>query len=112
IPAATARLEKGTIYYYWFEVTDDTRSIKITDPFATSVDWRILSRPDTKEPRFGKPDEEYYPASVISWDGEKLHIADPVPEDISAHLLSASLYPEKYLPTNRQLVIYELPTAW
>ncbi|RPA83960.1 glycoside hydrolase [Ascobolus immersus RN42] len=112
VPAKSAGLEKDTIYCYWFEVTDDTRSITVTDPFATSVDWRILSKPNSTKPRFDKADEEYYPAGVISWSGEKLQVADPVLEDITPTLLSITPYPEKDLPTNRQLVIYELPTAW
>jgi pullulanase len=46
--AADCGLSDGTVYHYWFEVLDsDPRNaaplmIRCTDPFATTVDWRLL----------------------------------------------------------------------
>src|SRR5690349_14082105 len=64
IAAKDCQLTNGTIYHYWFEVTDSNRykgshpRILCTDPFALNVDWRLLSpRPD--DPAFS--DEDRYP---------------------------------------------------
>lgn len=103
--ASNSFLKAGTTYYYWFEVTTDEKTIRITDPLATGVDWRIVAYPN--DARYS-PDE-HYPAGLLRWDGTKLKVADPVREDIQ--MLSDTPYPTN-LPTNRQLVIYELPTAW
>src|SRR5919199_5585951 len=47
IPASECGLADGRVYHYWFEVTDsfpvrgtDAR-ILVTDPLATTVDWRL-----------------------------------------------------------------------
>ncbi|MCW3105867.1 MAG: hypothetical protein JWQ09_373, partial [Segetibacter sp.] len=50
IDGINCNLDDNTVYHYWFEVTDahprsagqDVR-IRITDPVAYTVDWRLLS---------------------------------------------------------------------
>jgi pullulanase len=102
---ATCGLVDGQTYHYWIQV-DDSRStavpparIAVTDPFATSVDWRLFppAASDCTQP-----------AAVTRWAGGMLVDGDPNGE-------TASLAGEpsaRTLPTNAQLVIYELPTAW
>src|SRR5687767_9060072 len=49
ISAAACNLVGGTVYHYWFEVTDDNPyrnanlRIRCTDPMAWTVDWRLLA---------------------------------------------------------------------
>ena len=51
LPANECGLIDGWVYYYWFEVTSSRPGrpsglaparIRITDPLATAVDWRLL----------------------------------------------------------------------
>ena len=109
IPAAECNLVDGWIYYYWFEVTANrpgappTR-VRITDPFASVVDWRLLG------PRLAPPftDDERYPAAAVKYSDGQLVAAD-VGGELPSFL--GEPLPDS-LPPNNRLVIYELPTAW
>jgi len=99
------------IYHYWYRV-EDTRPgrpagqpILCTDPFSTTVDWRLLS-PDLPE-GFDK-DTDRQPASVIQLRNGRLSAVDPLGETASF----PSEPRQDRLPTNNHLVIYELPTTW
>lgn len=112
IPAAKCNLINGQAYHYWFEVTvshpDPKRAgkrLRITDPTAYTVDWRLLNGPVTAP----FSDNDRYPPSVIKYSGDKLVATDVGGEEIS-HFPSATKFDT--LPTNNQLVIYELPTTW
>jgi pullulanase len=105
VPATSCGLTAGGVYHYWIEV-DDSRSsaapparIAVTDPFATSVDWRVFAS--------GASDCTQ-PASVAKFDGAKLLDADPNGETAVLHDGGTS----KAMAANNKLVIYELPTAW
>ncbi len=111
IAAKDCLLENGTIYHYWFEVTDSNLykdshpRIRCTDPFALNVDWRLLApRPD--DPAFS--DEDRYPASVVLYKDGELLPCDPERQQPDWR----NDPPLETLPVNTQLVIYELPTAW
>ncbi|MDQ6705198.1 MAG: alpha-amylase family glycosyl hydrolase, partial [Acidobacteriota bacterium] len=99
------------IYHYWFRV-DNThpdrpggKTLLVTDPFATTVDWRVLS---TDLPAGFNPSNDQQPAAVIRLTGGLLSPVDPGGENIS---FSQDPAPDS-LPANNRLVIYELPTAW
>ena len=99
------------IYHYWFQVenTNPAESaaapILCTDPFATTVDWRLLS---PSLPAGFNNDTDRQPASVIRLRNGRLSAIDPGGETAS--------FPDDpkpdTLPANNHLVIYELPTAW
>lgn len=104
VPAADCELVEGETYHYWFEVTvpseDGSVRVRITDPLATMVDWRVLA-----PPRAGL---EGYPAGVIRFRGGSL-----VPSDAGGDLgADPDGSPLASLPSNTQLVLYELPTTW
>ncbi|GCE31605.1 hypothetical protein KDA_70890 [Dictyobacter alpinus] len=111
IAARDCLLEDGKIYHYWFEVTDSNLykeshpRIWCTDPFALSVDWRLLGpRPD--DAQFGE--EDRYPAGVVLYRNGELLACDPdgqMPDWRNDP-------PLETLPVNTQLVIYELPASW
>jgi hypothetical protein len=46
--------------------------VRITDPFATVVDWRLLG------PKLAPPftDDERYPAAAVKYSGGQLVVAD------------------------------------
>jgi pullulanase len=109
IAAADCQLVDDQIYHYWFEVTDTnaTRSgqrIRVTDPLAFMVDWRLRA---LQPPGPGYTGDDRYPASVVKYSqgelipcdagGETGELPEPSPMD---------------LPPNNRIVIYELPTAW
>jgi 1,4-alpha-glucan branching enzyme len=106
LDAAACGLEIGAVYHYWFEV-DDSRSnvqpaarVMVTDPFATSVDWRVFPS--------GAADNTQ-PAAVFRYIAEgRLTDSDPGGESA---VFDSPDAPDK-LPPNNQIVIYELPTAW
>lgn len=110
IPVATCGLTDGEIYHYWFEVSvshperPSTARLRITDPTALMVDWRV--RGPRVAPPFG--DDDRYPAAVIKFSGGTLVAAD-AGGTIGNFAGEPAL---DTLPTNAQLVIYELPTAW
>ncbi len=107
IDASASGLTDGTVYHYWFEVTDsspsrDGRRILCTDPTAFTVDWRLLAPPLPSPYK----DEDRDPAAVILFKGGKLVPCDPAGETFSPALPVSAGKP------NSRLVIYELPTAW
>src|SRR6185503_14573173 len=79
IKAADCELQEGTVYHYWFEVTDSNPlksnggRIWVTDPTAFTVDWRLVSVPGSG----AYTDEDEDPASVIKFQGGKLVPCDP-----------------------------------
>ncbi len=108
IAAADCQLEDG-IYHYWFEVNDSNpyhgqpRRLLCTDPTACTVDWRLLA---PAVPGLGEDDRD--PAAVVALHNGRLQPCDPGGESVDWNG-DPSL---DTLPTNNQLVIYELPTAW
>jgi len=108
IPATECGLVDGEIYHYWFEVMVPAtapgipRRVRITDPTATMVDWRVIAPPDRSLGFDG------YPASVVRAQGGQLVTSDA--GNVST-TFAGEPAPES-LPTNNQLVLYELPTAW
>ncbi len=104
IAAADCQLQNG-VYHYWFEVDDPQSSmqpparIRCTDPLAFTVDWRLFPPGAT---------DSNQPAAVIKSDGGQLVPCDPGGE--SGRFAAGPGLDS--LPTNNQLVIYELPTAW
>ena len=110
ISVADSGLVEGQVYHYWFEVTlshperpNDVR-IRITDPTAMSVDWRV------RGPRIAKPgfsDDDRYPASIVRVVDGQLSYADP-----DGELETLAEDSPQDLPPNNRIVIYELPTTW
>ena len=100
IQAAALGLADG-IYHYWFQMRNTNPAasagapVVCTDPFATTVDWRLLS-------------VDGQAAAVIQWTGSALQPVDPRGETAS---FQADPAPDT-LPPNNYLVIYELPAAW
>ena len=100
---ASVPLESGKVYHYWFEVADTKpgsvagQRVRVTDPAAFSVDWRLLA-----------PHDDHQPAAVIKFDGANLIACDPGGETAAAEAEP----PLDRLPPNNQIVIYEMPTAW
>lgn len=118
ISAADCALEEGCVYHYWFEVGDTNvygpaeTPIRITDPTASSVDWRVthpLPAPYDRDP--GRPTANGMPAAVVRFENNQLWPSDAHPDGLAtfAHDADVSM---AALPTNNRLVIYELPTAW
>lgn len=110
IPADQCNLDDGEVYHYWFEVTDahPSRSgarIRITDPFAYTVDWRLLA----PQPQgTGYTSDDRYPPAVAKYSGGQL-----LPCDAGGETGQLNAEPALTdLPTNNRIVIYELPTAW
>lgn len=108
VPAQECGLVDGQIYHYWFEVTvpsppgGPVRRVRITDPAATMVDWRVVA------PRASSAGFDAYPAGVVRAQGGSL-----VPSDAGDAIASFDGEPApETLPTNSQLVLYELPAAW
>lgn len=117
VDASTCNLTDGQVYHYWFEIVNANPDVggnitlKITDPMAYTVDWRLMSDPVPGLPPDPRDDRSARaPAAVIRWLNGKL-----VPTDAEAIPLSfedSADKPMASLPTNNRLVIYELPTAW
>lgn len=102
VSAAACELSDNTTYHYWFEVSVGARRVRITDPTATAVDWRVVA--DAQHSQGFEP----FPASVVRFTGGRL-----VAADVDGPLGSFENEPDpNTLPTNNQLVVYELPTAW
>jgi pullulanase len=110
VAAAETALADG-IYHYWFQIEntnpgEPTAALMLcTDPFATTVDWRLLS---PSLPAGFNNDSDRQPASVIRLQNGSLSPVDPGGE---AALFRHEPKPDA-LPANNHLVIYELPTAW
>lgn len=112
IAAASCNLEDNTVYHYWFQVLNTNpyggasrSALCITDPTAATVDWRLTSTVPA-----GDNTDATAAAAVIRFRNGDLIPTDPEadPETFS----DAPDSPAATLPTNMQLVIYELPTAW
>ncbi|MBV9405132.1 MAG: hypothetical protein JO211_07290, partial [Acidobacteriaceae bacterium] len=99
------------IYHYWFQLKNTNPGepsgapILCTDPFATTVDWRLLSPP---LPEGFNNDTDRQPASVIRLANGTLSAVDANGESAS---FENDPKPDA-LPANNHLVIYELPSAW
>jgi 1,4-alpha-glucan branching enzyme len=110
IPAADCGLADGTVYHYWFEVTDTNvykgarARILVTDPAATAVDWRLLA--PRLPPPYGEDDRD--PAAVVLFRDGRLVPCDPGGETVDW----SEDAPLASRPPNDRLVIYELPTSW
>jgi pullulanase len=110
IAATDCGLADG-IYHYWYGVENTApgrplaQPILCTDPFSTTVDWRLLS---PALPEGFDNDTDRQPASVIQLRGGRLFAVDPLGETASF----PSEPRQDRLPANNQLVIYELPTTW
>lgn len=98
------------IYHYWYRVENTHpgrptgSTVLVTDPFATTVDWQVLSEIPAGFNAFDDPQ----PASVIRLLNGTLSAVDPGGETST---FSNDPAPDT-LPANNRLVIYELPTAW
>jgi pullulanase len=109
IDAVTCGLVDGTVYHYWFELTDSNparngRRILCTDPFAHTVDWRLRGEPLPAP--YGPQDQD--PAAVVKFEGGEL-----VPCDVSGETFGRPIALDvAQAKSNIQLVIYELPTTW
>jgi len=109
VSAAACALTEGAVYHYWFEVSDsspfgDGRRILCTDPFAYTVDWRLLA--DALPAPYGADDQD--PAAVVKFENGLLVACDPAGEPL---VQARALAPRAGQPNNR-IVIYELPTSW
>ena len=106
-PASECGLAEDAIYHYWFEVTarsaagEPFRRVRITDPAATMVDWRVMAPPEAAG-------RDGYPAGVVRFRGGRL-----VTSDAGGVIGGFDGEPSpETLPANNRLVLYELPTAW
>ena len=110
VAAAACSLADGTVYHYWFEVTNanpkkpEPARIQCTDPTAWAVDWRL--RAPALPPPFGEEDRD--PAGVVMWRAGALVPCDPGGEEPDWQGDTAL----DTLPANNRLVLYELPTTW
>jgi pullulanase len=110
IPAQSCNLTNDKVYHYWFETSDTHpkrpgKRIRVTDPFAFTVDWRLTGpRPDA--PEYTGDDE--YPAAVVKFSESRLIPCDAGGE--TGNLQNDTSL--STLPPNNRLVLYELPTAW
>jgi pullulanase len=112
IAAADCNLIDGQVYHYWFDVANTNvypgaanGRLQCTDPAAYCVDWRLTST----VPAGDATDSGAAPAVIRLLNGEL------VPTDPQAAPLTFDANPDasmQLLPTNNQMVIYELPTAW
>lgn len=104
-------LTNGSVYHYWFEVTDTNPYLAakgrmlVTDPAACCVDWRLQG---PVEPPHGADDRD--PAAVIGYENDELVVVDPNGE--AAFRQRPDKVDIRLLPANNSLVIYELPTVW
>jgi pullulanase len=111
IDAAACGLKDGTVYHYWFEVSDSNpfhkppQRILCTDPIAFTVDWRLRA-PLITSPSYSAEDQ--HPAAVIKFSGGHLIPCDAAGEEFN----SAPAIPAEKASPNNKLVIYELPTGW
>jgi len=107
IAVAEAKLKDG-VYGYWFQVADRSTStplvVLMTDPMAFAVDRANPAPP----PRTNDGRTVGAPASVVKVRAGALEPSDP----IDAVIPSDDPDYRAKLPTNTQMVIYELPTRW
>jgi 1,4-alpha-glucan branching enzyme len=89
-------LVAGTVYHYWFVVpsaAEPGRSVRVTDPFARVVDYRLGGQPA---------------AGVIKVENGRLVDCDP-DGGVGVRALSSNV--ARHAP-NHQLVLYEIPSSW
>ncbi len=82
--------------------------LRITDPTATAVDWRVLAplaNSAALDP--ASPEVVRYPAALVSFRGGQLRATDS--DGVQGNLAGEPA--ANTLPTNGQLVLYELPTT-
>jgi pullulanase len=97
-------LKEDTVYYYWFEVEDTSPErigkLLVTDPLAYTVDYRLASYAGRQQPAsvIKYRDKKLWPTSIDGQEPQRLRSLDK--DDLEA------------LPSNNQLVIYELPASW
>lgn len=112
ISALDCGLTDGQVHHYWFQVananvysTSPNVNLLCTDPAAYCVDWRVTSSVPP-----GDQADSPAAAAVIRFQDGELIPTDPqtTPQTFAA----AADVSMQSLPTNNQLVIYELPTAW
>jgi 1,4-alpha-glucan branching enzyme len=110
IDVTQCQLIEGSVYHYWFEVSDATAGrpglrLRITDPMAYAVNWQ-LTAPIPDDPTYTSDDA--YPAAVIQYSQGRL-----IPCDIGGEQpgIAPAVDLTKLSPNNR-LVIYEVPTTW
>jgi pullulanase len=112
----TAYLEDGLVYHYWFEVEDSRNPTKLvwcTDPLALMVDWRALAPAGQSF-----SEDSRAPASVVLFRGGELVATDPnvgVIPPVEGQTIEWKTDDPNHvpaLPSNNELVIYELPTRW
>lgn len=117
-PSDQCDLQDGTVYHYFFEVGNSNpypgsgpARQRITDPLATTVDWRLTFVRSTADPAdrdMGRSVESA--AAVILYRGGQL-----LPSDPGGQAIDFGAGPDvslDALPPNNRLVIYELPTRW
>jgi 1,4-alpha-glucan branching enzyme len=105
-------LTEGKVYHYWFKVRNtepyDAANVQqilyCTDPMATTVDRRV----EAPVPPESGGVASFDPASVVLYQNGMLIPCDPQGETVHWD----SDIPSDKLPSNNQLVIYELPTRW
>lgn len=109
VAAAGLGLRDQTTYGYWFEVTrrnprhqEGSERLLCTDPTAWAVDRRMFAPPGAGGT------SALYPCSVVRYEGGRL-----IPCDAGGQVACWDGEPlPDSLPTNNQVVIYELPTRW
>ncbi|HAJ61664.1 MAG TPA: alpha amylase [Cyanobacteria bacterium UBA8543] len=112
ISAQECDLIEGQVYYYWFKVRNTepynpanaSEVLYCTDPTATTVDRRISAPTPSESGGTASAD----PASVVLYENGTLIPCDPEGQTVNWE----GDAPLDALPTNNQLVIYELPTRW
>src|SRR5579872_615619 len=74
VDASICGLIDGQVYHYWFDIG----GILCTDPFASTVDWRLRA---PRAPLPSDPDNRQA-AAVVKFRGGKLVACDPGGEEI------------------------------
>lgn len=112
VSAQECGLIEGQVYFYWFKIHNsdpyDQANINqimyCSDPIATTIDRRSPA-PVPQEPGGVA---SFDPASVVLYKNGELVPCDPQGQTVNWQEDA----PLNTLPTNNQLVIYELPTRW
>ncbi|MEH1839806.1 MAG: alpha-amylase family glycosyl hydrolase [Nostoc sp.] len=112
VSAQESGLTEGQVYFYWFKVRNSdpydsanaNQILYCTDPTATTVDRRLRA----PMPSESRGVASFDPASVVLYQNGTLIPCDPQGQTVNWE----DDAPLETLPTNNQLVIYELPTRW
>jgi pullulanase len=112
VSAKESGLTEGQVYFYWFKVRNSepyaaanaNQILYCTDPTATTVDRRFPAPTPSESGGVNSFD----PASVVLYQNGTLIPCDPEGQTVNWE----GDAPLETLPTNNQLVIYELPTRW